>query len=209
MQEVAAAVTIRRAHYLAGNGSVQLRPRHLKASQKFSLLTNSPPLLEIVSRDAPAWRNKGGKKKYDSLKKKKYLFTQNKRWALAGVSVEYHVYNELRVLMFINTCDCMCLKFHNKMFLNVNQSNWWCQLIFKAWVYFDIRFFFLKKGFMLWIFFKQLFRISTESAHVHQFCSLNEIFFKNNLSRQYCFAFYFPWLLKTNIKYISMQHISL
>lgn len=30
MQEVAAAVTIRRAHYLAGNGSFQLRPRHLE-----------------------------------------------------------------------------------------------------------------------------------------------------------------------------------
>lgn len=35
MQEVAAAVTIRRAHYLAGNGSFQLRPRHLERPETF------------------------------------------------------------------------------------------------------------------------------------------------------------------------------
>lgn len=35
MQEVAAAVTIRRAHYLAGNGSSHLRPRHLERPKTF------------------------------------------------------------------------------------------------------------------------------------------------------------------------------
>lgn len=38
MQEVAAAVTIRRAHNLAGNGSLQRRPRHLERPKNFRLL---------------------------------------------------------------------------------------------------------------------------------------------------------------------------
>lgn len=43
MQEVAAAVTIRRAHYLAGNGFSRLRPRHLERPKTFlsSLLSTS------------------------------------------------------------------------------------------------------------------------------------------------------------------------
>lgn len=38
MQEVAAAVTIRRAHYLAGNASFQMRPRLKVNIHKVSLL---------------------------------------------------------------------------------------------------------------------------------------------------------------------------
>lgn len=46
MQEVAAAVTIRRAHYLAGNGSFQLlRPRHLERPKSFHFLTALSPFL--------------------------------------------------------------------------------------------------------------------------------------------------------------------
>lgn len=48
MQEVAAAVTIRRAHYLAGNGSFQLRPRHLERPKNFSLLTDPSLSVSLI-----------------------------------------------------------------------------------------------------------------------------------------------------------------
>ena len=60
MQEVAAAVSIRRAHYLAGNGSFQLRPRHLERPKTFHfVLTDPPPRADDSFRTA-----RGNKRKW-------------------------------------------------------------------------------------------------------------------------------------------------
>lgn len=61
MQEVVAAVTIRRAHNLAGNGSFQLRPRHLERPKSFHFSATGASAENISLRQRTRVNRKGGK----------------------------------------------------------------------------------------------------------------------------------------------------
>lgn len=61
MQEVVAAVTIRRAHNLAGNGSFQLRPRHLERPKSFHFSATGASAANISLRQRTRVNKKGEK----------------------------------------------------------------------------------------------------------------------------------------------------